>query len=190
MLKGILDERNMNLTDLSRLSNIPYSTLHEIYTEKRDFKKCSIETGYKLATALNMDLNALYNIMTKESFNYEEFDLFKSEICHMVKNKGELGFIREMLVKNYIRLYWNMEEYEKAFYLLAMTDLLSKKNDIPIYNGYSDIRKYKLEREVYPFSAILEWNINKIKKQEIKEHYKKNATPEFLKYNIIESDIL
>ena len=189
MYREILEKRKINLSQLSKISKIPYSTLYELFSGKRNFQKCSMETGYKLSKALNIDLETLYEIFTKNSFNYEQFDLFKSEICHMVKNLGELGFIKYSLETNYTDIYWKENNYEKAFYILAMTDFLSKRNNIPIYNGYNEKRKYKLEKEVYPFSAILEWNMDKKNKDKIKEQYKKNAEPEFLKYGIIEGDV-
>ena len=115
------------------------------------------------------------------------FDLYKSTICHDVKRKGDLNFIKETLLSDEIRKLYNMEMYAECFYLLAMVDYLSKENDIPLYNVYNDIRCYKLENIIYPSQFKM---LAYLKKSEepLKESLKR-AIPEFLKYGIVEAEI-
>ena len=61
-----------------------------------------------------------------------DFDVFKSNVCHMVKDKGDLDFIIELLQADDIRTYWNQKQYFEALYLLAMHDYLSRINEIPL----------------------------------------------------------
>ncbi len=43
----------------------------------------------------------------------------------------------------------------EAFYLLAMLDYLSKRNGLPKCNEYEEIRRYKLEKPVFPADTEL-----------------------------------
>lgn len=178
-----------SILELSRKSQIPYATLHDLFSGKRDLKKCSMETGYKLSQALNISMEELLDKCCTNGFDYVDFDLFKSNVCHLVKSNGELRFISNILTQNTIELYWKKKEYEKAFYMLAMTDFLSKRNQIPIYAKYDYIREKKLAEPVFPSSAILDCKINHQKEDEIKRHYMENAEEEFLQYGIVEGDV-
>jgi hypothetical protein len=116
-----------------------------------------------------------------------EFELFKSNICHDVKRKGDLDFIKNILITDEIRKLLDKKWYPECLYLLAMVDYLSKENDIPLYNMYNDIRCKKLSEMLYPQGIILMSyleNNDQPKKQILKE-----AIPEFLKYNIVEVEI-
>lgn len=115
------------------------------------------------------------------------FEVFKSNVCHMVKDKGDLDFIIELLQADDIRTYWNQKQYFEALYLLAMLDYLSRINEIPLCTRYDDMRKCSPDSMIYPKDIIL---LDKLmpekgmKKQSIEE-----AIPEFLRFHIIESDI-
>jgi hypothetical protein len=115
------------------------------------------------------------------------FDFFKSEICHNVKRKGDLDFIKDTLISNEIRELYDKELYDQCFYLLAMVDYLSKENNIPLYNVYNDIRHYKLDKMIYPSEFKM---LAYLKKSEepLRDSLKK-AIPEFLKYGIVEAEI-
>lgn len=125
--------------------------------------------------------------MLSNVFTNVDFELFKSEVCHRIKEHGELSFIEETLIDNDVEKYWNMENYLCAFYLLAMLDYLLKKNGIPLYNKYNYIRQQKMSERVYPYSAVLLKNI--VSEKEVEDNYIKDAIPEFLQYNIVEGDI-
>ena len=74
------------------------------------------------------------------------FEIFKSNICHLVKDKGELSFIRDMLCSDEVSKLYERKWYAECLYLLAMIDYLSRKNDIPLYNGYDKLRTGKLDK--------------------------------------------
>jgi hypothetical protein len=115
------------------------------------------------------------------------FELYKSAICHEVKNKGDLQFIEDILLSDQIINLFNKKWYRECLYLLAMVDYLSKENGIPLYNRYNFIRNTKLKEIIYPVGIILLsfiYNNNEPKERSLKE-----AIPEFLKYNIVEAEI-
>ena len=116
-----------------------------------------------------------------------DFEIFKSNICHKVKEKGDLMFIKSMLESGEVIKLFNKNWHRECFYLLAMIDYLSKKNGISLYKGYDPLRTGKMEEIIYPAEIIMLCYLkksNKLKKQALKE-----AIPEFLKYNIVETDI-
>lgn len=55
----------------------------------------------------------------------DSFELFKSNICHRVKDQGDIPFIIDILKSGEIRTRFNKKEYAQALYLLAMVDYLS-----------------------------------------------------------------
>ena len=60
------------------------------------------------------------------------FETFKSNICHQVKDMGDIAFIITILENNTIRCLYNKKWYLESLYLLAMLDYLSRLNDLPI----------------------------------------------------------
>lgn len=128
--------------------------------------------------------------MEKLLFNENRvtFDIFKSNICHLVKHMGNLDFIKELLQIDIIsEYYYNRQWYPEALYLLAMLDYLSKENGIPICTKYNSIRAAKLSKTIYPTDVIIMSKV--LKSDEPLQTARKEAIPEFLRFNIIESDI-
>ena len=115
------------------------------------------------------------------------FDVFKSAICHQVKEQGDIDFIIHILESGMIFQYKEKGWYTECLYLLAMVDYLSRENDLPLCSDFSDLRKLKLEKPLYPLSVKIadavtgdtSWSEASIEE----------AIPEFKRFNIIESDI-
>ena len=119
--------------------------------------------------------------------NLRDFEIYKSNICHLVKDKGDIDFIIDTLKENQIRTYWERQWYRESFYLLAMVDYLSRENGLPLCNDYEDIRNCKLSEPLYPWDVVLAAKSDG--SLDRKEQCLKEAIPEFLRFNIIESEI-
>lgn len=76
--------------------------------------------------------------------------MYKSNICHQVKEKGDIYFIIDMLESNEVRRLYDKEWYPESLYLLAMLDYISRVHNVPVCTDYKDIRKCKLQETVYP----------------------------------------
>ena len=104
MLRLILEEKNLSLYRLEKESHISHATIFDLYNEKSDIKKCSVELIFKLAVALDMDVKELYSYLTYSNLNLisysREFDLFKSNVCHELNNIGDKVFSRLFLSIN------------------------------------------------------------------------------------------
>jgi hypothetical protein len=119
--------------------------------------------------------------------NRQNFETFKSNVCHLVKDLGDAEFVIEILESDIIREMYNRAWYPESFYLLAMTDYLCEEHNYGIAEEYSDIRKQKLTKPIYPIGIRL---MSKLEQSD--EPLKKaqnECIPEFKHFNIIESDI-
>lgn len=184
MLNRILEDRNMTMYQCAKLSGIPYTTLSEVVRGKTRLEKCSAETVYRLSKILNVSMEDLM----KDSIELRsDFEVFKSNVCHLIKDTGDLDFIISTLQKDEIGRYWSKQWYPEAFYLLAMVDYLSRIHKIPQCTKYDDIRSSSLKQPLYPRDITIAAKLSKDPR--VKEQSRKEAIPEFLRFNIIESEI-
>ena len=184
MLEAILKQKNISMYQCAKLSGIPYTTLSELIRGKTRIEKCSAETIYRLSRVLGVSME---DIISDSIENRVDFEIFKSNICHMLKDNDEIDFIISNLQNDDIRRYWNKKWYAEAFYLLAMVDYLSRINEIPLCTRYADIRSQSLKAPLYPRDVLLASKLHQ--SLDIREQSKREAIPEFLRFNIIESEI-
>jgi transcriptional regulator with XRE-family HTH domain len=183
-INEILEQKNMTKYRLSKASGVPFTTVSEITTGKTKIKNCTGETLYRLAKALEVTIEELL----AESMEYRPgFETFKSNICHLVKDMGDLDFIIEILESNKIRKLYQKKWYPESLYLLAMVDYLSRENDLPICNEYSDIRAVRLCKPIYP-SSVIAMSVLSRSDQPKKDSYAQ-AIPEFKRCNIVEAEV-
>ena len=184
MLNQIMECKNISRYRLSKNSDIPYTTLTDILSGKAELKKCSAETVYKLAKVLGVSMEELLEPCFAKRTSFE---LFKSNVCHKLKELGDIDFIIDTLESNEILDYYNRQWYAECFYLLAMLDYVSRVNDVPYCEEYSDLRKQKLSEALYPASIIAATTVSR--DDSIKSKALKEAIPEFLRFNIIECEV-
>ena len=182
--KEILAIKKITQYRLSKISGIPQSTIADIYNEKTSLKKCSAETIYLMSKALDMSMETLIDISCQENNKYS-FDVYKSNVCHKVKEMGDMQFIKQTLLSNKIRELYNAKQYPEAFYLLGMLDYLSRENNLPVCTNYNDIRCCKLENPVYPSSVLALYLVDK----QALSTARSKSIPEFLRFNIIEAEV-
>ncbi len=189
-LMSLLKEKQLSVYQCAKESHVPYTTLSDIVKGKTRIEKCTAETIYKLARTLHVTMEELLTECCREDENtpnLKDFEIYKSNICHLVKDKGDMDFIIDILKENQIRAYWERQWYRESFYLLAMVDYLSRENGLPLCNDYEDIRNCKLSEPLYPRDIILAAKLDGFLDR--KEQCLKEAIPEFLRFNIIESEI-
>ena len=115
------------------------------------------------------------------------FEIFKSNVCHRVKELGDLDFIISTLQSDEIRRLYDKQWYPESLYLLAMVDYLSRENALPLCSNYNDIRTRKLEKVVYP-ASLLVYAAAMNDEQILKESWDA-AIPEFRSFNIVENEV-
>lgn len=179
-LVELLEYRHITKYKLSKISGVPQTTIADICNGKSQISKCSAETVYLISKALNISMESLL-----ETENRYSFDVYKSTICHEVKNIGDLQFIISTLKSNKIRELYKQRKYPEALYLLAMVDYLSRENDLPICTNYNDIRACKLKKPVYPNSVLALYIVDKTALKKAEEE----SIPEFMRFNIVEAEV-
>lgn len=115
------------------------------------------------------------------------FELFKSNVCHWLKEEGDIDFLIQVLESDLIRKYYNRKWYLESFYLLGMLYYISRINDVPMCSEYDDLRQQRMQEIVYPVGVLLTARV--LGDESIKEQALKEAIPEILRFNIVESDI-
>ena len=189
-INAALAQKNMTKYRLWKESGVPQATISDICTGKTSIEKCSAETIYRIARALDVSMESLIAPAVQraeEERRRPSFELFKSNTCHMVKDMGDIPFIIQLLETDQIRKLYEKKWYPEALYLLAMLDYLSRENQVPICTNYNDIRTAKLQRPVYPSSVVI--LCKTLKSNAPKEECYRMAIPEFLRFNIVESDV-
>lgn len=184
LINEIMTRRNMSKYRLSKNSGIPYTTLTDILSGKARLEKCSAETVYKLSKELNITMEQLLSPCFEKRCSFE---LYKSNVCHRLKELGDIDFIIDTLEEDKIRAYYNRKWYPECFYLLAMLDYISRINDVPMCENYSDIRGQSLREALYPSSVIA--TVAVTNSNEAKRKAKAEAIPEFMHFNIVESEV-
>ena len=183
-IQDALKEMDMSVYRLSKTSEVPYATVNDICNGKTRLEKCSAETIYRLAQALNVTMEELLApFMVKRP----SFENFKSTVCHRVKEKGDIAFIIDTLESQDIRTYYERKWYPESLYLLAMLDYLSRENDVPLCDEYDDLRRCKLEKPVYP--ASIRAVAAASKSEAAMRTAAETAIPEFMRFNIVESEV-
>lgn len=117
----------------------------------------------------------------------EDFEAYKSNVCHRLHNLGDIEFIRTILTDDTITQFARHGYGAWALYLLAMLDHISKENDVPLCTKYEYLRSQKLPELIIPTGIKIDIEI--FHNNSLFERAYKNAIPEFLKYNIMEGDI-
>lgn len=189
-INDILEQKKITKYRLSKLSGVPNATLCDICRGTVSIEKCSAETIYKLAKALSVSMEELLeDVMEKESIMKQSvsFELFKSNVCHHVKEIGDIEFVVETLTSGLIKDYFEQKKFVESLYMLAMVDYLSRENGLPLCAEYNAIRKSRLDRPIYPQSVLaLSYTI---KDDNVKKRSFEEAIPEFRRFNIVECEV-
>ena len=183
-IQEIMASKGISRYRLSKNSGIPYTTINDIYSGKAQLEKCSAETIYKISKELEVSMEEL---LTPYFEKRNSFELFKSNVCHRLKELGDIDFIISTIESDDVRRYYKKKWYPESFYLLAMLDYISRENGVPICIDYNDLRRHKLKDVIYPSSIIAMAEVSN--DSTLKETAFNNAIPEFKNFNIVESEV-
>lgn len=180
----LIEQKDVTKYWLSQNSGVPYTTVCDICNGKTKLENCSAKTVYKIAETLGVSMESLLDLALQKRCSFE---LYKSSVCHRVKEMGDIDFIIDTLEQDDIREYYQRGWYRECLYLLAMLDYISRINGVPICTEYDDLRLCKLEEPLYPtgiLTAALVSGSDVPKTKALQE-----AIPEFLRFNIVESEV-
>lgn len=187
-IDDLLKEKKMSRYELSKVSGVPQTTIADICSGKANLNNCKAGTLYRIAKVLDVSVDYILDDYNKKIEDIRvDFDQYRSNVCHELKEKGNFYFCLEILETNRIRKLYEKKWYPEVFYLLAMIDYLSRLEGLALVEEYNDIRKQKLKEPIFPGSVIVTANI--LVHDDIKGEAIKNAIPEFMNFNIVEGDI-
>jgi len=184
IINTILEQKKMTKYRLSRISNVPQTTILDICSGKTKLGNCSSVTLYRLAKALDVSMESL---IASSVETRPDFEIYKSHVCHKVKNLGDMDFIINVLESNEIQKLYHQQWYMESLYLLAMVDYISRENDLPSCTNYNSLRKIRLKETIYPISVhakCIACGSDYPKQDSIRV-----AIPEFIRHNIVEADV-
>lgn len=188
IVNDLLEKANMSRYRLSKESGVAMTTIMDICSGKAELDKCAAGTLYKIARVFGVTVDSILENNDAKEVDYRcSFETFKSNTCHHVKDLGDIDFIIETLETDEIRKLYNRSWYREALYLLAMIDYLSRMNRLPLCMNYNDIRSQKLEKPYFPASIMVSYAATG--DESIKENALANAIPEFMRFNIVESEV-
>ncbi len=184
LINELLNEKRITKYRLSKSSGVSQTTINDICSGKVSIKNCTGETLYRLAQTLNVTMESLLadSLETRPAF-----ETFKSNICHYVKDMGDIDFLIGVIKSDRIYGYLEKGWYRESLYLLAMTDYLCRENALPVFTDYEDLRPLRLTETVYPAGVLI--LCAALGSDEPKEQSLREAIPEFLRHNIVESGV-
>jgi hypothetical protein len=115
------------------------------------------------------------------------FETFKSNICHSVKDMGDVEFLVDVTKSDSIFACLERRWYREGLYLLGMFDYLCRENDLPLDDRYVELRRTKLSGTLYPAGVLI--MCAALNSDAPKEQSRKEAIPEFLRHNIVEAEV-
>jgi transcriptional regulator with XRE-family HTH domain len=188
IVNELLEKQNMSRYRLSKESGVAMTTITDICSGKAKLEQCAAGTLYKIAKVLGVTVDYLLENNGERTADHRcSFEIFKSNTCHHVKDLGDIDFIIETLETDEIRKLYDRQWYRESLYLLAMVDYLSRENDLPICTNYNDIRSQKLEKPCFPAGVLAAYAA--AGDERIKSKALANAIPEFMRFNIVESEV-
>ena len=180
----IIKDKKISQYKLAKNSGVPYATISDICSGKTQLEKCNAETIYRIAKALDVTMEELVEPYIE---NRIDFELYKSNVCHRLREMGDIDFIISTIEQDDIRRYYKKRWYPESLYLLAMLDYISRENDIELCEEYDDLRKRRLSEIIYPASVLALCVASK--SDEPKQQAYREAIPEFMRFNIVEGEV-
>ena len=184
IVNELMERVNMSKYRLAQQAQIPYMTVNDICNGKTSLGKCNAETVYQIARVFNVTVEELLEAAKEQRCS---FSIFKSNVCHKLKELGDIDFLLQTLSNDEIRKYYDKEWYPECLYLLAMVDYISRLNQIALCSDYDDLRNMRLSETIYP-SGILALSLAK-KDDTPKKKAWEEAIPEFRRFNIVENEV-
>jgi transcriptional regulator with XRE-family HTH domain len=183
-INELLTERGITRYRLSKESGVPHSTLKDICLGKAKIESCSGETLFRLARTLGVSMETLIADAVERR---PAFETFKSNVCHSVKDMGDIEFLIDVTKSDSVFAYIEKRWYREGLYLLGMADYLCRENNLPLDERYSELRRAKLSEVLYPAGVLI--MCAALNSDAPKERSLKEAIPEFLRHNIVESEV-
>ena len=120
----------------------------------------------------------------------QEFDIFKSNVSHQLKQAGsDLEFMKIILQEHRIEHHWNDRQFDRALYYYSMIQYFCRKHHWDDHDLFPELKIAKLPVMLVPTGAYLRDLLNKDNEYSCCKRMEKNAIPEFVAHNIAEGEL-
>ncbi len=207
-LKKLMEEQNMTRADLSRLSEVPDSTLRDILNGKAQMDRCEAGTLFNIAEALGTTVDEILHHYWREFLEDDDFDDNpKYEYVHdshtlltfydlvdcvieARKHCNEFSLSVYIIKEHMIEKLYDLGCFRAAFFLLGLVDYIGRKYGMMKAHCFDIYRTYCLDYPVYALSTLEEYDdIDEL--NEARAYAEAYAIPELAAFNIFmtEEDI-
>ena len=99
-INDLMEKKKITRYRLAKDSGIAYTTINDICSGKAQIEKCSAETIYRISKVLGVSMESIIEpYFDKRS----DFEVFKSNTCHKLKELGDIEFVFNLLEEDQIR---------------------------------------------------------------------------------------
>ena len=181
--KELLESKHITGYKLAKDTDIPYMTISDLLNCKTSMKNVSLKHAIALSDYLNVDIRFLVAL---ESAPLIEFRYFRNNTLNDLKRSGYDSFIKNIYRIKIIDYYYKNSGLDRALYLLALIDYLSRINNKDINKSrYNALRKLKLDKPLFVGGDSLSFKSVEQAEKELDIV----IIPEFKKHNIIEENV-
>lgn len=193
-ISELMKKTNLTRMELIRKSGIPESTLRGILNGNVQIERCEAGTLYRLARALETTVEAILFSDANACGDVENvsetllgYYMFRRFMIRCLNAIGDLAFLSDTLAHDYVRKLYDGGKQLEAFYLLAMTDYLSRLHKLPLVLEYNVLRGKRVDCLVYPPEVASDTIFyGEMYRQMMCD--KVDAIPEFLRHGLIETE--
>ena len=118
IVNDLLKCTGMTKYRLSRDAHIPNMTVSDICNGKTSLAKCNAETVYQIAKVFGVTVEELLEAAKEQRCL---FSVFKSNVCHKLKELGDIDFLYQTLSSDEIRKYYDKGWHPECLYWQKMT---------------------------------------------------------------------
>ena len=116
-INEFMQQKSLTIYRVAKNSGIQYMTINDICNGKTKLDKCSADTVYRLAKVMNVTMEELLDPILAPR---PAFDLFKSNVCHKLKELGDIDFLIDKIIFLWLLIF--LIDYEKFWRLLLYFD--------------------------------------------------------------------
>ena len=188
MLEYLLLSKQTTIYKPAKELGIPYTAINRIVKGTTDLGKASVSLLVNLSKYLKISMDELYDeYITDKYIKESQWNTFISNLQHQIKSDGELSFIRFCITSHFAERCFLNNQYDKGLYVVSAIDYLCRISNVPLYSGYEEMRKWKLEETKYP--EDIEQIHNSDLKEQLRIKCMEECLPEFKRANIMEKGV-
>lgn len=194
----LMQEKDMNIAELSRESLIPETTVRDIVSGKADLNRCQALTVLCIAGALDTtvedimlnywdeqetDVQESVEIKRHDMSSMLDFYMMVEHTMHKLRSCGEMGFVKAIREDHWIERFYMKGLYRSAFFLLGLVDYLCRKKHHKLAAWFDAYREECLDQPVYSLRTLEE--SDDADEYEMSVTYTRAlAVPELARFNI------